>query len=218
MARSAPTPSLAAAPSGEGTAAISVRAGRGGWLRHVAALSRHRHSSLALGAIAFADSSFLPVPPDLLLVPMVLFERDRLHRLLLICIIGSSLGAALGYLIGYELWSSVGAPLVAFYGYGARFAAFQHLIAVWGVWIIIAKAFTPIPFKIAAIGAGIAAMDPLSFMVAAIVGRTLHFGVVGGLLTVFGEGTVALMARYERPLAIVSVVVLSGLAAAWFLT
>lgn len=218
MARSAPTPSLAAAPSGDGTAAISVRAPRGGWLRHVAALSRHRHCRLALGAIAFADSSFLPVPPDLLLVPMALFQRERLRRLLLICIIGSSLGAALGYLIGYELWSNLGAPLVRFYGYGARFAAFQQLIAVWGVWIIIAKAFTPLPFKIAAIGAGIAAMDPLSFMLAAVVGRTLHFGMVGGMLTICGERTIALMTRYERPLAIVSVVVLIGLAAAWFLT
>lgn len=186
-------------------------------MRHVAALSRHRYSRWVLGAIAFADSSFLPVPPDLLLVPMILFRRERVLPLLLICTLGSSLGAALGYVIGYGLWTNVGAPLVEFYGYGDKFAAFEHLVAVWGVWIIIAKAFTPIPFKIAAIGAGVAAMDPLTFMAAAVVGRALHFAMVGALVTVCGGKLMALTAHYERPLAILSVVAVIGLAAWWLL-
>ncbi len=214
MAETGPTPLLTASGdtgAGSGTAAAC------GWLRRVAALSRHRHSRIALGAVAFADSSFLPVPPDLLLVPMILFRRERVRLLLLICILGSSLGAVLGYLIGYELWRTVGAPLVQFYGYADRFAAFQHLIAIWGVWIIVAKAFTPIPFKIAAIGAGVAMMDPVSFMVAAVVGRSLHFAMVGAVLTVCGGRVAALMTRYERPLAITAAFVLIGLVAAWFL-
>lgn len=210
-------PRVAVAAAGKATTASIGPPVRGGWLGRVAALSRHRHGRLMLGAVAFADSSFLPVPPDLLLVPMVLFQRERVRLLLLICILGSSLGAALGYLIGYELWEKLGAPLVAFYGFDDRFAAFRHLIAIWGVWIIVAKAFTPLPFKIAAIAAGVAAMDPLSFMVAAVVGRSLHFGMVGALLTICGEKTVALLTRYERQLAIVSVVVVIGVAIAWFL-
>ncbi len=216
MAETGPTPLLVAA-SGETGAGSEAATTTCGWLGRVAALSAHRHSRVALGAIAFADSSFLPVPPDLLLVPMILFRRERVRLLLLICILGSSLGAVFGYLIGYELWRSIGAPLVQFYGYGDRFAAFQHLIAIWGVCIIVAKAFTPIPFKIAAIGAGVAMMDPVSFMVAAVVGRALHFAMVGAVLTACGGRAVALLTRYEGPLAIAAAVALIGLVAAWFL-
>jgi len=194
---------------------MDASAERRGWRGHLAALSRHRHCGWLLGAIAFADSSFLPVPPDLLLVPMVLFRPERVRLLLVICTVGSSLGAALGYLIGYELWSVIGAPLVAFYGYTDGFAAYQHLVATWGVWIIVAKAFTPIPFKIAAIAAGVAAMDPVTFMVATVVGRALHFVMVGALLVLCGGRLMALVARYERPVAVVSVLVLIGAVLAW---
>ena len=173
-----------------------------GWLGRVAALATHRHSRLALGAIAFADSSFLPVPPDLLLVPMVLIRPQEMRLLALICIIGSSLGAIVGYLIGYGLWAQIGQPLVEFYGCTEQFAAYQQLVAAWGFWIIIGKAFTPIPFKIAAIAAGVAAMDPVMFMVATVLGRGLHFAMVGALLALCGGRALALIARYERKLAV----------------
>jgi membrane protein YqaA with SNARE-associated domain len=113
-----------------------------------------------LAAIAFADSSFLPIPPDLLLVPMALVRPKQIWALSLICTVASSLGAVVGYLIGYGLWSLVGVPLVELYGYGNGFTAYQHLIEKWGVWIIIAKSLTPVPFKIMAIAAGVAAMSP----------------------------------------------------------
>jgi membrane protein YqaA with SNARE-associated domain len=189
-----------------------------GWLRHVSALSRHRHSAWLLAAIAFADSSFLPVPPDLLLVPMILFRPERLRSLLVICTVASSLGAGVGYLIGYGLWSVIGAPLIDFYGHADGFAAYQRLIANWGVWIIIAKAFTPLPFKIAAIAAGVAAMDPVSFMLASIFGRALHFAMVGGLLMLFGGRILALVARYEKPIAVISILVLVVLVVAFHLS
>ena len=197
---------------------MSEAPARGGWLRHVAALSNHRYSIWLLAAIAFADSSFLPVPPDLLLVPMILLRPERIWRLLVICTIFSSLGAAVGYLIGYGLWSVVGAPMVQFYGYTEGFAAYQRLVDNWGVWIIIAKAFTPLPFKIAAIAAGVGAMNPVSFMVAAVLGRALHFAMVGGLLLFCGPTLMALVARYERPLALISLLVLVGLAVAYHLS
>ena len=181
---------------------------RGGWLRHVAAWAHHRHSSWALFAVAFADSSFLPVPPDLLLVPMALLRPERLKSFLLICLAGSSLGAILGYVIGYALWSTVGLPLVELYGYADQFATYQTLVAQWGVCVIIAKAFTPVPFKIAAIAAGIAAMDPLAFIFATVVGRALHFAMVGAVLVLCGPKIMAFVARYERPFMLASVVVL----------
>ena len=188
-----------------------------GWLRHVAALAGHRHSTWLLGAIAFADSSFLPIPPDLLLVPMVLFRPERLWRLLAICTAGSTLGAAVGYLIGYFLWQTLGAPLVEFYGHMDAYLVFRGWVKDWGVLVIIVKALTPIPFKIAAIAAGAAEMNPVVFMLAAFVGRALHFAMVGGLLVFFGPRIIALIARYERPLIVVSLLALIGLGIYWAL-
>ena len=196
---------------------ISATVARGGWLRHVAALAHHRLSSWALGAIAFADSSFLPIPPDILLVPMTLLRPERIWRFLLICTLFSSLGAVLGYVIGYSFWGAVGLPLVELYGYTESFTVYQQLIAEWGVFIIIAKAFTPVPFKIAAIAAGIAAMDPVAFMVATVIGRALHFAMVGAVLALFGPRIIALFQRYERPLIIVTILVLIGLVVAYHL-
>ena len=188
-----------------------------GWLRHVAALANHRHSTWLLAAVAFADSSFLPVPPDLLLIPMVLMQPQRMRFLMIVCTAASALGAVLGYAIGWGLWSTVGIWLVEFYDCQQSFAAFQHLVAEWGMPIIIAKAFTPIPFKIAAIAAGVGGMDPWAFMVAAIVGRALHFAMVAGLLMLFGARLLALVVRYERPLAFASVIVVIGVALVFYL-
>jgi membrane protein YqaA with SNARE-associated domain len=190
---------------------MSASAAGGGWLRHVSALSRHRYSTWALAGIAFADSSFLPVPPDLLLVPMVLLRPERVYFLLAVCTLASSLGAVVGYLIGYELWSIIGAPLIEFYNYVDAFAAYQRMVEDWGFWFIIAKAFTPLPFKIAAIAAGAAAMNPVSFMIAAVLGRALHFAMVGALLVLCGDRILALVARYERPFAVIAVLALIGL-------
>jgi membrane protein YqaA with SNARE-associated domain len=181
---------------------------RSGWLRRVAAWAHHPRAPWALGAVAFADSSLLPVPPDLLLVPMSLLRPERLKSFLLICLLGSSLGAILGYVIGYALWNTVGQPIVQFYGYSQTFADYQRLVAEWGVCVIIVKAFTPVPFKIAAIAAGIAAMDPLAFMVATVVGRALHFAMVGAVLVLCGPKIMALVTRYQRPFALASILAL----------
>jgi membrane protein YqaA with SNARE-associated domain len=165
-----------------------------------------------LAAIAFADSSFLPIPPDLLLVPMALVRPKQIWALSLICTVASSLGAVVGYLIGYELWSLVGLPLVELYGYANGFTAYQHLIEKWGVWIIIAKSLTPVPFKIMAIAAGVAAMSPTAFLASAVVGRALHFAIVATLIALWGDRVVLLLSRYGRALAIISLLGLIAIA------
>jgi membrane protein YqaA with SNARE-associated domain len=193
-------------------------AARGGWLRHVSALSSHRYSMWALAAVAFGDSAFLPIPPDLLLVPMILLRPERAPVLLVICTLASSLGAAAGYLIGYGLWSVIGAPLIAFYGHADSFAVYQRLVHDWGFWFIIGKAFTPIPFMVATIAAGVAAMSPVSFMLAVIIARGVHFAIYGTLLVLYGGKVLALVARLERPFAVISVlVVVIGLVVAYHL-
>jgi len=196
---------------------MSAFTARGGWLRHVSALSTHRYSTWVLAAVAFADSSVLPVPPDLLLVPMILIRPERAPVLLVICTLASSLGAATGYLIGYGLWSVVGAPLIQLYGHADSFATYQRLVHDWGFWFIIAKAFTPIPFMVATIAAGVAAMPPVSFMMAVIVARGAHFAIYGTLLVLYGGKVLALVARYERPFVVISILVLIALVVAYYL-
>ena len=179
--------------------------------------SEHRYGRWVLAAIAFADSSFLPIPPDLLLVPMALVRPQQIWMLSLICTVASSLGAIVGYVIGYGLWSLVGAQLVELYGYGEGFTAYQQLIGQWGAWIIIAKSLTSIPFKIMAIAAGVAAMSPSAFLASALVGRALHFAIVATLIALWGDRVMALVSAYGRMLAVFSVLLLLGIAVAYHL-
>jgi membrane protein YqaA with SNARE-associated domain len=171
----------------------------------------------ALAAIAFADSSFLPVPPDLLLIPLLLLRRNQIWSLSIVCVVGSSLGAIVGYAIGYGLWSLVGSRLVELYGFTEAFATYRALVGEWGACIIIAKAFTPVPFKITAIAAGVAAMNPFLFIIATVIGRALHFAMIAGLVRLFGDRFKTLIASYDRPVAVISLLVLAGIAIAYYL-
>src|SRR5579864_1836497 len=130
MIRSALSPAPEAALPGRPVAATAASAHRG-WRRRVAALADHRSSTWILAAVAFADSSFLPLPPDLLFVPLSLLRPERMRFLATVCIAASSLGAGLGYLIGWGLWSTIGLWLVDFYHCQESFAAYQHLVARW---------------------------------------------------------------------------------------
>ena len=185
--------------------------------RFVDAVQHSRFAVWVLAAIAFADSSFLPIPPDLLLIPLALARRRQLWLLSMVCVAASSLGAIVGYAIGFGLWSLVGERLVELYGYTEAFAAYQKLVEQWGAWIIIAKAFTPVPFKIMAIAAGVVAMNPLVFITATVVGRALHFAMLAGLISLLGDRLKRLIANYELPLAMISVLVLVALAVAYYL-
>ena len=193
------------------SAETPVHVTRSGLVQYVEAFSERRYGRWLLAAIAFADSSFLPIPPDLLLVPMALLRPTQIWMLWLICTVASSLGAVVGYGIGYGLWSLVGGRLVELYGYGEGFNAYQHLIEQWGVWIIIAKSLTPIPFKITAIAAGVAAMNPSAFLASAAVGRALHFAIVAALLALWGDRVIALVSGYGRVLAVFFLLILLGL-------
>jgi membrane protein YqaA with SNARE-associated domain len=139
-----------------------------------------------LAAIAFAEASFFPIPPDALLIPMALARPDRAWRLALVCTIGSVAGGALGYFIGYAVFDQLARPLIAFYGYDTRFAAFQAMYAQYGLWIILIKGLTPIPYKIVTIASGAARFDFAVFMAASAVTRGARFFAVAALLRFFG--------------------------------
>ncbi|MBV8917835.1 YqaA family protein [Bradyrhizobium sp.] len=168
------------------------------WLRRAEAFSDSRSGVVVLASIAFADSSVLPVVPDLLLIPMLLLRPDRTFSLTATCVVASSIGALVGYGIGHIAWASLGETLVKMYGQADNIQRYQRLVEDWGLWIIIAKSFTPIPFKFIAIAAGVASMNLLTFTAATVIGRALHFAILALLVASWGQQFLQLVAKYER--------------------
>ncbi|HBK08776.1 MAG TPA: cytochrome B [Acetobacteraceae bacterium] len=140
-----------------------------------------------LALIAFAESSFFPIPPDALLVPMALAKPRSAWKFAAICTAASVCGGALGYLIGFAVFDQVAQPLLRLYGYGASYAAFQAKFQEYGLWIILIKGLTPIPYKIVTIAAGAARFDFVLFMLASAATRGARFFLVATLLHFFGD-------------------------------
>ncbi len=141
----------------------------------------------AMGAVAFAESSFFPIPPDVMLIPMVLANRTKAFRIALVCTVCSVVGGLLGYAIGYSLFETVGAWLVKAYGLQDGLAKFRLGFAQYGTWIILIKGLTPIPYKLVTIASGAAHFDLFTFVWASIVTRGARFFIVATLLWRFGE-------------------------------
>jgi membrane protein YqaA with SNARE-associated domain len=114
------------------------------------------HALWTMGAVSFAESSFFPVPPDVMLIPMALARPERAYVMATWCTVTSVAGGLLGYAIGALLYDSVGAWLISLYGYGDKVEAFREAYAEWGAWIILLKGLTPIPYKIVTITSGFA--------------------------------------------------------------
>jgi membrane protein YqaA with SNARE-associated domain len=163
-----------------------------------------------LAVIAFAEASFFPVPPDVLLIPMALARPDRAWRYATICTIGSVIGGAFGYLIGYELFEQVAKPLLHVYNYDAAYQSFQQTFAKWGLWVILIKGLTPIPYKIVTIASGAAAFNFPLFMAASLVTRGGRFFLVATLLRFFGDHVRVFI---ERRLGLVTSAVAIGIVA-----
>ena len=157
----------------------------------------------ALAAISFIESSVFPIPPDVLLIPMVLAARTRAWRIALVCTAASVLGGMAGYAIGYFLYEGVGRPLLEFYGHAARFAEFQGRYNEWGAWIVFIAGITPFPYKVITIASGVTGLDLATFTVASILARGLRFYLVAALLFWLGPPVRAFI---ERRLGLVTTV------------
>ncbi|MBC9206711.1 DedA family protein [Roseomonas aerophila] len=153
------------------------------WILRLAA---HRLAGLWLAVVSFAESSFFPIPPDAMLVPMCLARPERAWRYAAICTASSVLGGILGYAIGYYLFEAVAQPILAAYGHAEALQSFRGWFARWGAAVILIKGLTPIPFKIVTIGAGAAAFDPWMFLLTAAITRGARFFLLAGLLRRYG--------------------------------
>lgn len=150
-------------------------------------LAQHRHATAALFAVSFAESSIFPVPPDAMLVPMILANPRKAWLFAGVCTVASVLGGLVGYGIGYFLYDTLGKPILQLYGQQEQI---EHALAwyrEWGAWIVAIKGFTPIPYKVVTITSGFAHLDIWAFVLASIVSRIPRFFLVAALLRRYGD-------------------------------
>ncbi|HEX2215806.1 MAG TPA: YqaA family protein [Xanthobacteraceae bacterium] len=150
------------------------------------AAAEKRYASWALGTVSFTESSFFPVPPDVMLIPMALARPDRAYAYAGLCTLTSVAGGILGYLIGWLLYDTVGLWLISLYGYGDKVEAFRDAYAEWGSWIILLKGATPIPYKIVTITSGFAGYNFFLFVLFSFITRGFRFYLVAFLLYRYG--------------------------------
>ena len=162
----------------------------------------------ALFLIAVAESSFFPIPPDVLLLALAISIPTRAFRYAIVCAIGSILGGMLGYLIGYGLWESVGQPIFDFYGYMDKYEWIRNRYEIYNAWAVGIAGFTPIPYKVFTIAAGACRINFPVFVLASIASRSARFFLVAGLIRVFGERIKDFIEKYLNLLTIVFVVLL----------
>jgi len=149
-------------------------------------LAEHPRALWALAIVAFVESSFFPLPPDLLIIPMVLAAPTRWFRIATVATIASVLGGIFGYCIGYALFDTVGQPILSFYGKDAAFETFKENYNNWGAWAVLIAGVTPFPFKVITITSGVTQLHLGVFVVSSIIARALRFFIVAALLRKFG--------------------------------
>jgi len=144
------------------------------------------YATWILGLVSFVESSFFPVPPDAMLIPMALARPDKAYFYATVCTVTSVAGGVLGWVIGYFLYDTLGLWLMHLYGYGAKVDAFRDAYVKWGTWIILLKGLTPIPYKIVTIASGFAAYPIIPFIFLSIIARGMRFYLVAFLLHRYG--------------------------------
>jgi membrane protein YqaA with SNARE-associated domain len=164
----------------------------------------------ALFLLAFAESSFFPIPPDVLLIALAVGNHKKSFRFAAICAIGSILGGMLGYLIGWQFMTAVGERIVDFYGLTEKVDYIETLYNQYDAWAVGVAGFTPIPYKVFTIAAGAFKINFIVFVIASAVSRSARFFLVGGLIYVFGPGIQAFIDKYFNLLAVAFTVLLVG--------
>lgn len=175
----------------------------------VFSLARHRHATPALAVISFAESSFFPVPPDVMLAPMILARPEKAYFYAFICTVASVLGGILGYAIGFYL-TDLGLWLMSILGHADGLEEFQHWFDRWGLAVILIKGLTPVPYKLVTVASGLAAFSFPVFVAASVVTRGARFFLEAWVLRRWGP---AMLAQVEKRLAmwsIIGIVVLVG--------
>lgn len=168
------------------------------------------HAESALFVIAFAESSFFPIPPDVLLIAMAVMVPKRAFRYALVCSIGSVLGGVFGYFLGWAFFEALGQPILSLYGAMGHYETVKGLYAEHAFWAILAAGFTPIPYKVFTIAAGTFEVPLTTLIAASILGRSGRFFLVAALFYFFGAPIKRFIDKYFEILSVLFVVFLIG--------
>ena len=150
-------------------------------------LSAKQHALFWLAVISFVESSFFPIPPDIMLIPMILATPKQAWKIAGVCTVASVIGAYLGYIIGFYFFQLIAEPLLSFYGYLEKFNEFKNLYNEYGAWIVFGAGITPFPYKIITIASGVVHLNLAVFTVASVIARGLRFFLIAWLLYAYGE-------------------------------
>ncbi len=174
-------------------------------------LAAHRHAPAYLGGLSFTESFFFPIPPDALLVPMVLANKKKAWTFAAITTIASVLGGLVGYAIGLYLYETVGVWLIELYGLSDHLGQLQAWSSQYGIWIIVMVGFLPIPYKVFTIASGASAMAVLPFLAGSLIGRGARFFIVSALCYWAGDSVNAVMKKASSPVVfLVSLIMVIG--------
>ena len=171
-------------------------------------LAAKPNAMLWLAVLAFAESSFFPIPPDVLIIPMVLAAPTRAWQIVAVATAASALGGLAGYAIGLFVFETLGRPILDFYGYFDKFERFQDWYREWGGCIVFAGGFSPIPYKVITIASGSVNLDLATFTVVSVISRGARFLLVAALLWRFGPPIRAFIERWLGPLTLTFVLLL----------
>ena len=149
-------------------------------------LSEHPHAVRWLAGVSFVESSIFPIPPDVMLVPMIIAQRAKAWFIAGVCTIASVLGGIAGYALGFFAFVAIGQPILEFYGYTEKFAEFAAEFNEYGGWIVFVFGITPFPYKVITIASGAVSLNLMIFILASVVSRGLRFYIVAALLWYFG--------------------------------
>ena len=174
----------------------------------VLSAAAHRHAKWWLALVSFIESSIFIIPPDVMIIPMVLADRAKWWRIALTATIASVVGGIGGYLIGVFLFDSLGQSLLEFYSNGDKFREYIKIYEEWGGWAVFGAGLTPFPYKVITVASGVARFDLTLFIFTSLIARGLRFFCLAGLLFYFGESIKKTIEKYFGPITILFLVLI----------
>lgn len=191
-----------------------VRAMGRNWVKavydYMLRLAADKHAMLFLFIVAFAESSFFPIPPDIMLIPMILATPFKAYRIAGVATAASVIGGYFGYLIGVYGYDLIAKPILNFYGYMAQFDVFKGYYHEWGAWIVFGAGLTPFPYKVVTIASGAVHLDLAVFTIASVLSRGGRFFLVAWLLKKYGVPMKVFIEKHLGKLSVLFVVLLVG--------
>ena len=176
----------------------------------VISLSSRKNALFWLAVISFVESSFFPIPPDIMLIPMILATPKQAWKIAGVCTVSSVIGAYLGYIIGFYFFQLIAEPILNFYHFMDRFNTFKNLYNEYGAWIVFGAGITPFPYKIITIASGVVHLNLAIFTIASIIARGLRFFLIAWLLKTYGEAMKNFIEKNLGWLSVLFLVLLIG--------